>query len=289
MAFISHIPPLEGGNYRVWREKNKLALALSENDLALTSSCPTEPVDPVRTENETDADFIAWQRDHTEVRMKYDLDRKKWDISNRKCLMVAKSTISDAIRGSIPDCDTTTEYLKKVESQFTGSSKAYASTLIKKLFNEKYSGGGIREHILKMSNTTSKLKPMDLELKDEFLIHLVFASLPKEYETFVVNYNMQPDKWDIQKLIAMCVQEEEMLKSSHGDSVNHVKDNKRKNFNKNAKAQGKPQWDNSSSSKQQGKAPQNDHHQKNNNVQVDKDQCKWYKKYGHYRRTVQSS
>jgi hypothetical protein len=44
--------------------------------------------------------------------------------------------------------------------------------------------------ILKMSNTTSKLKPMDLGLKDEFLIHLVFASLPKEYETFIVNYNM---------------------------------------------------------------------------------------------------
>jgi hypothetical protein len=99
-----------------------------------------------------------------------------------------------------------TEYLKKVESQFTGSSKAYASTLIKKLFNEKYSSGGIREHILKMSNTTSKLKPMDLGLKDEFLIYLVFASLPKEYETFVVNYNMQLDKWDIEKLIAMCVQ-----------------------------------------------------------------------------------
>ena len=108
-----------------------------------------------------------------------------------------------------------------------------------------------------MSNTASKLKPMDLGLKDEFLIHLVFASLPKEYETFVVNYNMQPNKWDIEKLIAMCVQEEERLKSSQGDSANLVKDNNKKNFNKNAKPQGK--------------APHNDHHQKNNNAQVEKD------------------
>ncbi|XP_066347881.1 uncharacterized protein [Miscanthus floridulus] len=245
MAFISHILPLEGGNYRVWQEKYELALALSENDLALTSPCPTKPVDPDEAENETDADFTARQQDHAEVRMKYDLDHKKWDISNHKCLMVAKSTISDAIRESIPDCDTTSEYLKKVESQFTGSSKAYASALIKKLFNKKYFGGGIREHILKMSNTTSKLKPIDLGLKDEFLIHLVFVSLSKEYETFVVNYNMQPNKWDIGKLIALCVQEEERLKSSQGDSANHVKDYK-KNFNKNAKAQGK--------------APQNVHH-----------------------------
>ena len=59
MAFILHILPLEGGNYRVWREKYELALALSENDLALTSPCPTEPVDPVMEENETDADFTA--------------------------------------------------------------------------------------------------------------------------------------------------------------------------------------------------------------------------------------
>ena len=141
MAFISHIPPLEWGNYRVWREKYELALALFKNNLALTSPCPTEPVDPVREENKSDADFTARQRDHAEVRMKYDLERKKWDISNRKCLMVAKSTISDAIRWSIPDYDIATEYLKKVESQFTGSSKTYASTLIKKLFNEKYTGG----------------------------------------------------------------------------------------------------------------------------------------------------
>ncbi|XP_066384613.1 uncharacterized protein [Miscanthus floridulus] len=239
MAFISHIPPLEWGNYRVWQEKYKLALALSKNDLALTSPCLTETADPVREDNETNADFTARQRDHAEVRMKYDFKHKKWDISNRKCLMVVKSTISDAIRGSILDCDTAIEYLKKVKSQFTNSSKAYASTLIKKLFNEKYTGGGIREHILKMSNTASKLKPMDLGLKNKFLIHLVFASLPKEYKTFIVNYNMQPDKWDIEKFIAICVQEEERLKFLQGESTNLVKDNKRKNFNKNVKPQGK--------------------------------------------------
>ena len=77
MAFFSHIPSLEGGNYRVWREKYELALTLSENDLALTSPCPIEPVDPVREENKTDANFTAQQQDHAEVRMKYDLERKK--------------------------------------------------------------------------------------------------------------------------------------------------------------------------------------------------------------------
>ena len=62
-----------------------------------------------------------------------------------------------------------------------------------------------------------------------------------------------------------------------------MKKNKRKNF-KNAKPQGKPQWDSSSPSKLQGKAPQTDHHQKFNNVQVDKDTCKWCKKKEHYQK-----
>jgi hypothetical protein len=139
MTFISSISSLNGSNYNVWQEKLEIALALSDNDLALISPCPTEPVDLVREANETDVAFTTRQCDHAEVRMKYDLDRAKWDSSNRKCLMVIKSSIEDPIRGLIPECTTTTEYLKKVESQFTGSSKAYARTLIKKLVNKKYS------------------------------------------------------------------------------------------------------------------------------------------------------
>ena len=80
---------------------------------------------------------------------------------------------------------------------------------------------------------------------------------------------MQPDKWDIEKLIAICVQEKERLKSSQGDSANLMKDNEKKNLNKNAQPQGK--------------SPQNDHH-KNNNSQVEKDECKWCKKHRHYQR-----
>jgi hypothetical protein len=40
-----------------------------------------------------------------------------------------------------------------------------------------------------MSNMVAKLKPMDaeLELKLPLLVHLVMASLPKEFENFVIN------------------------------------------------------------------------------------------------------
>ena len=115
---------------------------------------------------------------------------------------------------------------------------------------EKYTGGGsgIRDHILRMSHLANKLKPMDLGLKDGFLIHLIFASLPKEFENFVISYNMQPEIWDLEKCIAMCAQEEERIKVSQGGSLNYVKQNNKKNFN-NA----------NSPSKARGKGPMHQH------------------------------
>jgi molybdopterin converting factor small subunit len=155
----------------------------------------------------------------------YEIEKINWERSNRKCLMVIKERISEGIRGAIPECETVVEYLEKVENQFTDSSKAYASSLIKKLVSEKYTGRRVRDHILRMSNVAARLKPLDLAIKDGFLIYLIFNSLPKEFETFEVNYNFMNDKWTLEKFIAMCVQEEEMIKCNNSgvDSVNMAK------------------------------------------------------------------
>jgi hypothetical protein len=174
------IQPLNGSNYGSWRETIEIALALWEIDLALTMNAPKEPTKPVIHEGETAKAYATRQRDFVPVRMAYDLKRAKWDASNRKCLMVIKSSITETIRGAIPKCEIAKEYLKKVESQFTSSSKTYASTIIKRSVIEKYSfGSRVREHILKMSNMASKLKLMDIGLKDEFIVHLIMSSLPK--------------------------------------------------------------------------------------------------------------
>jgi hypothetical protein len=130
-----------------------------------------------------------------------------------------------------------------------------------------------------MSNMASKLKTMDMRLKDEFLVHLVMSSLPKEFDAFEINYNSQPEKWGIEKLIAMCVQEEERIKDAHGDFINHVKYNKKKNFSNSPKFKRSYSHDHkASSSKGQGKAPIKEHDH------VPKGVCRHCKQDGHYMR-----
>ena len=64
-----------------------------------------------------------------------------------------KNMIELAIVGSISECDTVTEYLDRIKSQFTGSSKTYATQLIKQLVTECNSGnGGIRELTMRCRN-----------------------------------------------------------------------------------------------------------------------------------------
>jgi hypothetical protein len=226
MSWIMSVAPLTGVNYPQWREKINMGLALFEIDKAITDKRQVE-LTLLDIPYDLGADAKAErEKQNSNLMGCYEIKKFNWERSNRKCLMVIKERISEGIRGEeeIPECETVVEYLEKVESQFTGSSKAYASSLIKRLISKKYTGGGVRDHILKMSNVAARLKPLDA-IKDGFLIYLIFNSLPKEFKTFEVNYNSVNDKWTLDKFIAMCVQEEERIKCNNGgvDSVNMAK------------------------------------------------------------------
>jgi hypothetical protein len=164
------VEPLTGANYPQWREKINMGLALFEIDKLITDKRSVEPT-LFDIPSDLGADAKAERaKQNSKFMSCYEIDKINGERSNHKCLMVIKERISEGIRGAILDCETVVEYLEKVESQFTDSSKAYASSLIKRLVSEKYIGGGVRDHILKMSNVAARLKPLDLAIKDGFLI-----------------------------------------------------------------------------------------------------------------------
>lgn len=70
---------------------------------------------------------------------------------------------------------------------------------------------------------------MKLEYKEDHIVNLIFNRLHKEFESFVVNYNMVPERYDIEKSNAMLAQKEERLKIAHGGSIKYVHKKKIKN------------------------------------------------------------
>nr|GEU33969.1 Ty3/gypsy retrotransposon protein [Tanacetum cinerariifolium] len=147
---------------------------------------------------------------------------EQWERFNRMSLMIIKNFISVAIRGVIPDSENAKEYLSSVKEQFKWTSKSHASTSILKMLITKYDGvSGVREHMMTMSDMENKLKGMDMEISEGFLVHFIMTSLPMQFGPFKINYNKQKEKWKMSELIAMCVQEEERLKFEKPDVV-HV-------------------------------------------------------------------
>jgi hypothetical protein len=182
-----------------------MGLAIFEIDKAITDKRPVEPT-LLEIPDNLDADAKAErEKENSKLMCFYEIEKINWEQSNRNCLMVIKERISETIRGAISDCAAAVEYLEKLESQFTDSSKAYANTPIKRLISENYSGGGVRDHILRMTNVAARLKPLDLAIKYGFLIYLIFNSLLKEFKTFKVNYNSMNEKWTLEKFMAMSV------------------------------------------------------------------------------------
>ncbi|VFQ77687.1 unnamed protein product [Cuscuta campestris] len=175
-----------------------LTLGMLDFDYALR-----EPAPPALTDKSTAEDKIVHER---------------WERCNRMALMLIKNSISIIIRGAIPDSSNAKIYLASVEEQFKATSKAHASTLILKMVTTKYDGNsGIHEHIMMMNDMARKLKGLDMEISEGFLVHFIMTSLPASFEAFKVNYNTQKFKWSMNELIAMCVQEEERLKLDKPD------------------------------------------------------------------------
>ncbi|KAJ1275373.1 hypothetical protein BS78_05G130700 [Paspalum vaginatum] len=206
---LGTIDPLKGNNYPSWQKQIDMVLTLSDLDFTLWTNRPIEP--------------IVGKAQYEQKMMQYSIDKRRWEISNNKCLMIIRHRINDSIEWSIPECTTTKELLERLKTQFTGSSKAYASTLEDDFTNMKCDSSGLNKYLGR-------------NLPEDFVVHMIMKSLPKEYEmTFHVHYNTTvKDIWMIDQLMAQCLQEEERLKSHKSDSLNYTSHQSKK-MNKNSK------------------------------------------------------
>jgi hypothetical protein len=93
-----------------------MGLAIFEIDKTIMGRRPIEPT-LLDIFDDLSADANAErEKQNSKLMGCYEIEKISWERSNRKCLMVIKERISEGIRGAIPECETTVEYLEKVES-----------------------------------------------------------------------------------------------------------------------------------------------------------------------------
>ncbi|GFY88656.1 hypothetical protein Acr_06g0005960 [Actinidia rufa] len=154
---------------------------------------------------------------------------EKWERSNRLSVMFIKTKISAGIRGSVEQYDKVKPLLKAINEQFATSDKALASTLIMQFSSIRLTGiRGVRNHIMRMRDIAAQLKALEVEMSESFLVHYILCTLPQQYGPFKISYNTHKDKWSINELLTMCVQEEGRLGMEEGEKVNFTIQGKKK-------------------------------------------------------------
>ena len=134
--------------------------------------------------------------------------------------MYIKTKISAGLCGSIERHENVRELLKAIDEQFITLDKPLASTLIMKFTSLKPTGiRGVCEHIMEMRDIVAQLKKLEVEMSEFFLVHFILNTLLPQYEPFKISYKTHKDKWSINELMTMCVQEEERLMMEQGESV----------------------------------------------------------------------
>lgn len=197
------IPKLNGTNFSDWCEQVQFHLGVLDLDLALRTEKPAALTDNSSSEEKS--------------------FHKAWERSNRLSIMFMRMTVANNIKTTLPQAETAQEYLKNVENRFKTADKSLAGTLMAELTTKKFDGTrGMREHVLEMTNVAAKLKTLGMSVDESFLVQFILNSLPPQYGPFQINYNTIKDKWNVDELSNMLVQEEGRLKQQGDHSIHLV-------------------------------------------------------------------
>ena len=62
-----------------------------------------------------------------------------------------------------------------------------------------------------MRDLAAQLKILEVKMSETFFVHYILNSLLAQYSPFKISYNTHKEKWSINELMVMCVQEEGRL------------------------------------------------------------------------------
>lgn len=199
---ISPIQMLHGSNFKKWKSDIELNQGILDFDHVLTEDPPAAlPANPTRERKE------AYER---------------WYKHNKMALICIKKSMTDNVKGGVPDSNLAKTFFNAIAEKYKTSDKAETGALMNKLIKMQYTGkGNVREYIMKGSDIAGKLRDLNISVEEPFLVHMILNSLPEQFGHLKTLYKTQKEKWSINELISLCVeQEDEINKQGKDVSVN---------------------------------------------------------------------
>lgn len=99
--------------------------------------------------------------------------------------MFMQMCIANNIKSSLSQIENAKEYFKDVKDWFWSVDKSFGGRLIAELTTIKFDGvRRINEHVFEMTNLTVRLKTLEINVDDSFLIQFILNFLPPQYGLF---------------------------------------------------------------------------------------------------------
>ncbi|KAF5443360.1 hypothetical protein F2P56_035920, partial [Juglans regia] len=125
----------------------------------------------------------------------YVAEYQKWESANKLYLKIIKRSISDSIKGAIPDNYNAKNFVDAIGQRFVESNKAETRDRMDKLMSMNYDGtSGVMEYIMKMIHISSKLKALKVHIAEPLLVYHVLNSFHSQINQLKIVYNAQRDK-----------------------------------------------------------------------------------------------
>ncbi|XP_062079432.1 uncharacterized protein LOC133783827 isoform X2 [Humulus lupulus] len=194
---------LNATNHKQWIENITMNLTFMKVDLALRIDAPSKPADDA-----TEKDKKSYE---------------DWEHSNHCCLMLMRYHMDESIRDSIPKSENAKDFLAAIKEKYKKFSKNEKNEHLNMLHHTVYDGSGdIRAHIDKLMGHYHKLKAMDMDLGEDYMVWLVMENIPSQFDSIRSSYNAQKEQWTVGEMSAILAKEEEDMRKGRARSISMV-------------------------------------------------------------------
>lgn len=164
---INQIELLNGSNFKKWKADIELNLGILDYDHVLKEDPPAELIPNASKD----------------VKEKHD----RWYKHNKMALIMIKRSMTENVRGGIPNSELAKVYFASIAESFKISDKAETNNLMKSLMSLEYNGkSSVRGFIMKGSDIASRLRGLNMSVDDSFLVYMLLNKLPDEYDNMII-------------------------------------------------------------------------------------------------------